>query len=130
LTGFIKIDKLDAVEKPTTTSGPIGKSMAGGAAHRRANSAAYRQAQDSHAAAAAFAKQVIHLRTELNLTQEQLAKKVGTSHSQISRIESGRHEVSGRSMRRILVGLGVIPLIGYRVPARSGRPAREELIAV
>ena len=113
-----------------TTSSPIGKSVADGATRRRIKSAGYRQVQDSHAAAAAFAKQVIHLRTELNMTQEQIAKKVGTSHSQISRIESGRHEVSGRSMRRILVGLGVTPLIGYRVPARNGRPAREELIAV
>jgi len=118
------------MKKPLITSSPIGRSVADGASHRRAKSAAYREAQDAHAAAAAFAKHVIHLRTERNLTQEQLAKKVGTSHSQISRIESGRHEVSGRSMRRILVGLGVIPLIGYRVPARNGRPAREELIAV
>ena len=116
--------------KKTMITSPIGKTAAEGAAHRRANSAAYRQAQESHAAAAAFAKQVIHLRTELNLTQAQLAENVGTSHSQISRIESGRHEVSSRSMRRILLGLGVVPLIGYRVPARNGRPAREELIAV
>ena len=129
MTGIIKTDKVATMEKSRITS-PIGKTVAQGAANRRAHSAAYRQAQESHAAAAAFAKQVIHLRTELDLTQEQLAKKVGTSHSQISRIESGRHEVSGRSMRRILVGLGVIPLIGYRVPARNGRPARQELIAV
>lgn len=109
---------------------PIGKTVAQGAANRRTHSAAYRQAQESHAAAAAFAKQVIHLRTELNLTQDQLAKKIGSSHSQISRIESGRHEVTSRTMRRIYLALGAVPLMGYRVPARRGRPAREELIAV
>jgi DNA-binding XRE family transcriptional regulator len=129
LTALIKTDKVMAIAK-TTSASPIGKTVEQGAARRRAKSAAYREAQESHAAAAAFAKEVIHLRSELRLTQEGLAKKVGTSHTQISRIESGRHLVSNRTMRRVLIALGVVPLMGYRVPARNGRPARQELIAV
>lgn len=125
---LITTDKVAAMEKQTTS--PVGKTVAEAAAGRRAQSPAYRKAQDKHAAAAAFAKQVIHLRTQLGITQDELAKRVRTSYSQISRIESGRHEVSAPTMRRVLRALDVQPVFGYRVPARKGHPAREYLIAV
>jgi transcriptional regulator with XRE-family HTH domain len=35
------------------------------------------------------------------LTQEQLAERVGTSHSQISRVETGQHKTSVETLRRI-----------------------------
>lgn len=109
---------------------PIGRTAKQSAIRRQADSAAYRDAHRAHARAAALAKQVIHLRTELGLTQEQLAAKVGTSHSAISRLESGRHDVKNDTLHRVFTALGVTPVLGYQVAAKNGRPARVELIPV
>ncbi len=76
-----------------------------------------------------IAKLLIHLRTERGLTQEAVARRAGTSYSQISRIESGRHDVSARTLDRIFRSLDVTPLFGYEIPAREGRPARREFVA-
>lgn len=114
------------MDKPTS---PVGKTVRQGTA-KRARSAAYRNARAQTAESAAIAKQVIHLRTRLGITQQELAKRVGTSYSQISRIESGRHEVSHTTFRRVYRALGATPLVGYELPARPGQPVRRELIAI
>jgi len=84
----------------------------------------------SNAESAAIAKQVIHLRTRLGITQGELAKRVGTSYSQISRIESVRHEISHKTFRNVYRALGATPLVGYELPPRPGQPAHRELIPV
>ena len=114
------------MEKPTS---PIGKTAREGT-EKRARNAAYATARAKTAESAAIAKQVIHLRTRLGITQEELAKRVGTSYSQISRIESGRHEISHKTFRNVYRALGATPLVGYELPARPGQPAHRELIAV
>jgi transcriptional regulator with XRE-family HTH domain len=48
-----------------------------------------------------------------DLTQEQLAARVGTSHSQISRIESGRHRPNITTLRRIGDALGLRLVITF-----------------
>jgi len=53
------------------------------------------------------------------LTQQQLARKVGTSHSQISRIESGRHRTSVETLRRIAEALGMRLIIGLEPMTRT-----------
>lgn len=61
-------------------------------------------------------RQVIRRRGELGLTQEELAERVGTSHSAISCLERGRHRASiatlesvGEALgRRLVVGLGPV----------------------
>ncbi len=111
-------------------TGPIGKTAEQGAARRRTRSAAYRKAHVDDASAAAIAKQVIHLRTELKLTQHELATRVGTSYTAISRLESGRHRVNFGTFQRVLTALGVTPVIGYRSPATRGQSERTELIEV
>jgi transcriptional regulator with XRE-family HTH domain len=40
-------------------------------------------------------------RANLGLTQEQLADRMGTSHSAISRIESGQHRTSVATLERL-----------------------------
>lgn len=109
---------------------PIGRTVTEGAARRRERSAAYRAAEEKFARAHEVAKLVIHLRTELGLTQEEVAKGSGTSYSQISRIESGRHDVNTRTLHRVFRALGARYLIGYELPSRKGRAAQRELIAI
>lgn len=109
---------------------PLGRTVEAGAARRAARSAAYRRERDRTARAAAVAKLVIQRRTELGLTQKELARRAGTSYSQVSRIESGRHSVTNETFDKVFVALGATPIHGYEVPARPGHPARRELVAV
>lgn len=115
------------MEKHVTS--PIGRTVQEGIAARQ-RGAAYRAAQAKTARAAALAKHVIHLRTEQGLTQARLAARMRTSHTFISRLESGRHDVSQRTYDKVFRALGAIPLYGYELPAARGRPARRELVAV
>lgn len=46
---------------------------------------------------------------EHGLTQTQLAEKVGTSHSAISRIESGQHSASPETLRKLSAALELRP---------------------
>ena len=55
----------------------------------------------------AIARHVILRRGELGLTQKDLAERVGTSHSAISRLESGRHRASIATLERVGEALGL-----------------------
>lgn len=62
-----------------------------------------------------LAKQVIKLRTNANLTQKELAIKVGTSQPAIARLESGNYKnLSLSFLRRIGDALGVQPHIQFK----------------
>lgn len=50
---------------------------------------------------------VIGLRARLDLTQEELAQKVGTTQSVIARLESGKHPVSVNMLYRIARAVGI-----------------------
>lgn len=111
-----------------TAISPIGKSAEAGAA-RRMRHPAYRAAAAKNARAAAIAKHIIHLRTIGGITQQTLADRMGTSHTVISRLESGRHNVTQDTYDRAIRALGAIPLYGYEVRT-PGQPTHRELIAV
>ena len=51
-------------------------------------------------------KQIIQARTEQNLTQQELADKVGIKQSNISRLESGHYNPSLDFLKKIAGGLG------------------------
>jgi DNA-binding transcriptional regulator YiaG len=108
----------------------LGKTAAAGAAGRSKGSAAYRKEAARVASAAAAAKLIIHRRTELGISQGELASRMSTSNTQISRIESGRHSINETTLQRALRAMNAVPIMGYEVPAQGGRPARRELIAV
>ncbi|MGH9179299.1 MAG: helix-turn-helix transcriptional regulator [Acidimicrobiales bacterium] len=65
---------------------------------------------------------------EKELTQERLAELVGTSHSQISRIESGRHRTNLDTLCRIAHALGLRLVLGFERTTSTGR-ARRDLVA-
>jgi transcriptional regulator with XRE-family HTH domain len=72
---------------------------------------------------------VIKYRLENDLTQQQLAARIGTSHSAISRLESGQATISLKTMKRITEALGGRLLVGIEVADSNGEPVRE-LVAI
>jgi UDP-N-acetylglucosamine 1-carboxyvinyltransferase len=68
---------------------------------------------------------LIKYRMDKGLSQEQLAELVGTSHSQISRIESGRHRTNLDTLARIAHALDMRMVVGFETTAAGGRTKRD-----
>ena len=94
------------------------------AQRRRQHGPAYRAAQDRLAPYEGIARLVILRRTELGLTQDELARRMGTSHSAISRIESGQHRTSLATLERLALALEVRFVMGFETGPRNA-PVRE-----
>jgi ribosome-binding protein aMBF1 (putative translation factor) len=108
---------------PRDTS-PIGTPAAEASGRRRRKDPGYRAAHERLAPYEAIARFVIMRRAELGLTQEQLAERMGTSHSAISRIESGQHRTSVSTLERVAHALEVRFVMGFETgPAEA--PVRE-----
>jgi DNA-binding XRE family transcriptional regulator len=84
----------------------------------------YRAAHERLAPYEGIARFVIIRRAELGLTQEQLAERMGTSHSAISRIESGQHRTSVATLERLAQALEVRFVMGFETGPRDA-PVRE-----
>jgi transcriptional regulator with XRE-family HTH domain len=67
-------------------------------------------------------------RAELGISQKELAERVGTSHSAISRVESGRHQTSVATLQRIANGLGVRLVMGFE-SGPTDKPRRQLISA-
>jgi ribosome-binding protein aMBF1 (putative translation factor) len=92
--------------------------------HRRRRHPEYRDAQKRLAPYEGIARFVIMRRAGLGLTQEQLAARMRTSHSAISRIESGQHRTSVATLERLARALEVRFVIGFETgPVEA--PVRE-----
>jgi ribosome-binding protein aMBF1 (putative translation factor) len=102
---------------------PVG-TPASEARRRRGRSPEYRAAQAHLAPYEAIARFVIQRRAELGLTQEQLAERMGTSHSAISRIESGQHRTSVTTLQRLADALDVRFVMGFETGSAED-PIRE-----
>lgn len=105
-----------------TPVGPIGTTVADDMEQRAARDAAFRAERDRIGDYAAIAAQIILYRTRHGLTQEELARRVGTSYSAISRIESGQHQTSVETLRRIARALNLKLRISFE-PLREERTA-------
>jgi transcriptional regulator with XRE-family HTH domain len=66
----------------------------------------------------------------LGITQKELAGRMGTSHSVISRIESGRHQVSPATLRRPARALDVKLVFGFEMGKTDdeSEPSRSLLV--
>ena len=72
----------------------------------------FKEAYDSFNEEFILAKEIIKLRKTNNLTQKELAEKVGTSQPAIARLESGNYKnVSLAFLRRVAFALGTTPEI-------------------
>lgn len=91
---------------------PIGSTTEEAAARRRQQSAAYQAEETRLATYRSIAATVIHGRGARGWTQRRLADEIGTTHTVVSRIESGRHAVSVDTLLRLSDALGVTFNIG------------------
>ncbi|MGH3002595.1 MAG: helix-turn-helix domain-containing protein [Gaiellaceae bacterium] len=94
------------------------------AARRPRRGAGYREVRERLAPYEQLAGIVVRRRMDLGLTQEQLAERMGTSHSAISRIESGQHSTSVQTLQRLADALEMRFVMGFEHgPAET--PVRE-----
>jgi transcriptional regulator with XRE-family HTH domain len=80
---------------------------------QRARNPAYRAELERLAPYEALARIVIRRRGQLGLSQAELAQRMGTSHSAISRIESGRHPATVQTLRRLADALETHLVVGF-----------------
>lgn len=106
------------------TISPAGTPVADAKRRRGERSPAYRAEQRRLAQFEEIARLVIKHRAALGLSQKELASRVGTSHSAISRIESGRHKTSVGTLQRVAEALGLRLVLGFE-SGPVDRPKRE-----
>lgn len=104
---------------------PIGTSASEASRRRAARSPEYRAQQAERAPFREIAWLLIKYRMDSGLSQQELADLVGTSHSQISRIESGRHRTNLETLRRIASALDRNLVIGFESTDERGRAKRD-----
>ncbi len=108
-----------------TAQSPIG-STAAEASRRRARSPEYQAEQARLAPYEELARQLIRLRMEAGLSQSQVAGIVGTSHSAISRLESGQHAPTVETLRKLGSAFGKSLVIGFE--DEEEKSAERELV--
>ena len=118
-------------EKGRANPSPKGRAVAAAAHDRGQRSEAYRQARDEYAALHELrernwiAAHIRERRYELDLTQKEVAERAGTSHSFISKVESGAHIPTIPVLKRILAVLDEELLIGIERQVPDEEPERE-----
>lgn len=105
-------------------SSPIGSTTQQARRRRARASAAYQVEQRRLAQFEELARLVIRLRAALGISQKELARRVGTSHSAISRLESGHHKTSVETLQRVAEALGVRFVVGFESGPRDA-PVRD-----
>jgi ribosome-binding protein aMBF1 (putative translation factor) len=103
---------------------PIGTTATQARSRRARQGSEYRAEQERLAQFEELARLVIRHRAALGISQEELAQRVGTSHSAISRIESGRHKTSVETLQRLAHALEVRLVLGFE-SGPADRPIRE-----
>jgi ribosome-binding protein aMBF1 (putative translation factor) len=104
---------------------PIGSTSEEAASRRAARSPEYRAQKAEREGLREIAWLLIKYRMDRGLSQERLAELVGTSHSQISRIESGRHRTNLETLSRIAHALNLRMVLGFESTTSSGRAKRD-----
>ena len=117
----------DLADQPEPTS-PIGAAVADDDERWAARDPAYRAQRDARAAYREIAWILIKYRMDHGLTQQQLAERVGTSYSQISRLESGRQKTNLDTLLRIAHALDLKVEIGFEGTSRDGRLERQTVM--
>ncbi len=111
--------------------GPKGRTAVEAARGRARRSDEYREARDEYSAIRELrernwiAAHIRERRYELDLTQKDVAKRAGTSHSFISKIEGGDHIPTIPVLKRILAVLDEELLIGIERQVPDEEPERE-----
>ena len=112
----------------SATPSPAGEPVTQGG-RRRARGAEYESERARLEPFEAIARQVIMRRGEFGLTQKELAGRIGTSHSAISRLESGQHRASITTLERVGEALGLRLVVGFERADRPGPEPASDLAA-
>jgi len=126
------MDKLVLVSEADNGVSPRGKSAVEGARSRARGGEEYRAAAREEYAAIRrlreknwIAAHIRERRYELDLTQQEVARRAGTSHSFISKLERGDHIPTIPVLKRILAVLDETLLIGIERMTPEEEPERE-----
>jgi DNA-binding XRE family transcriptional regulator len=125
------MDKLLTMTGADSEVSPEGRTSAQAASARARRSPEYRAAREEYAAIRALreknwiAAHIRERRYELDLTQQEVAQQAGTSHSFISKLESGEHIPTIPVLNRILAVLDEQLLIGIERQGPGQEPERE-----
>jgi ribosome-binding protein aMBF1 (putative translation factor) len=103
---------------------PVGISVSEHIERKLARSKRYREAYERLAPFEQIARIAIMRRAQLGLSQGQVAERMGTTTSVISRIESGQHRTSTETLRRLAEALEGHALLGFEF-GTSDEPNRE-----
>src|SRR5260370_30256313 len=87
----------------------------------------YRKAYEALEEEFVLASAVIDVRNRAGLTQEELARKMGTTQPVVARLESGRSRPSMRTLER-LAGAPGSPLLISLAPRPAQKPAYANLL--
>ena len=104
-----------------TNVSPVGRTAKEAATRRASRSAAYRTEQERLRPYEELARHIIRLRMDHDLSQEQLAARVKTTKTAISRLESGRHAPTVETLRKIATAFNGHLVIGFDVPPAKGK---------
>ena len=104
--------------------GPVGTAVCADVERRRRESAKFRAEYDRLAGFEQLARIVIMRRAKLGISQEELARRMGTTASVVSRIESGQHSTNAKTLKRLGEALGGQAVIGFEFGGTK-RPQRE-----
>jgi len=107
---------------------PVGTSAENASVRRSRKSATYRAERERLAPFEEVARLVIKHRAALGISQAELAERMGTSHSAVSRIEGGRHRTSVETLRRLAHALDLRLVLGFE-SGPAARPVRELVVA-
>ncbi len=111
--------------KRSRAASPVGQTTDEAAARRAKQSPEYRAQHAALAGCREIAWLLIKFRMDKGLSQQELADLVGTSNSQISRIESGRHRTNLDTLARIAHALDLRLVLGFEASSASGKPKRD-----
>lgn len=103
-------------------SGRLGSSVSANIANRRNAGRGFREAHDRLQPFEELARLVIMRRAALGLTQQELADRMKSTKSVISRIESGQHRTNTQTLQRLAEALGGHAVVGFQFDAE---PASE-----
>jgi len=103
---------------------PVGMSVSEHVERKLARSKSYRAAYDRLAPFEQIARIAIMRRAHLGLSQQQVAERMGTTTSVISRIESGQHRTGTETLRRLAQALDGHAVLGFEFTT-DGEPERE-----
>lgn len=92
---------------------PVGTTVEADIQRKRRESRRYREAQGRLAPFEQIARLVIMRRAELGLSQQEVAERMGSTASVISRIESGQHRTSTETLRRLAEALDGRAVFGF-----------------